>query len=229
MENRFVNLIRRKHPDWEVHLLALPGLDTQEELDFLSGSVKNGYQLDEVVLVYCMNDVSDLLPQRDEGIARVQKELREMPWLPRNSYLVNTLYHRLKVRLDPFFKNYFGFVRDAYRGPLWEKQKQRLTQFRDFVQSHGGRLAVVTFPFLQLLGPNYEYQFAHQELGQLWRGLGVPQLDLLTIYKELPPAKITVNRFDPHPNEYAHALAAEAIDEFLREQMKDLKTANDRE
>jgi hypothetical protein len=49
--------------------------------------------------------------------------------------------------------------------------------------------------------------------------LGVPHLDLLTIYRDLPPAQLTVNRHDPHPNEYANALAAKAIDKFLVEQM----------
>src|SRR5256885_382239 len=48
-----------------------------------------------------------------------------------------------------------------------------------------------------------------------WREQKVPHLDLLPVFKDLPPSRITVNRFDPHPNEYANQLAARAIDEFL--------------
>jgi hypothetical protein len=78
---------------------------------------------------------------------------------------------------------------------------------------------VVTFPFLHALGPKYEWQFVHDELDQFWRELKVPHLDLLEVFKAMPPKKIIVNRFDPHPNEYAHALTAEALDKFLKPQM----------
>ena len=89
--------------------------------------------------------------------------------------------------------------------------------FRDLVQAHGGHLAVVTFPFLHALGPNYEYRFIHDKLDQLWRELHVPHLDLLSVFESLPPSQVTVNRYDAHPNEYANRLAAAAIDKWLRE------------
>ena len=111
--------------------------------------------------------------------------------------------------------HYFEFVRDSYRGPLWEKQKQRLKALRDLVQANGGHLSVVTFPFLHALGPHYEFQFMHDELDQLWRELQVPHLDLLPIYKDLPAKTLVVGKFDAHPNEYANALAATAIEKFL--------------
>jgi hypothetical protein len=65
------------------------------------------------------------------------------------------------------------------------------------------------------LGPAYPWQFVHDELGQLWRDLNVPHLDLLPVFANLPPTRLTVNRFDAHPNEFANQLAAEAIDRFL--------------
>jgi len=219
VENRFVNLVRKAHPEWEVQMLAKPGWDTDDEIDFLGASITNGYQLDEVVLVYCLNDVSDLMPARFEGIQRIVEDLTHSGWLRRNSFLVNTVYHRIKMRREPFMRSYYGFVKEAYRGPLWETQKQRLKKLRGLVEGHGGHLLVVTFPFLHALGPGYEYQFVHEELGQWWRDLKVPHLDLLKVYQDLPPKKVTVNRFDAHPNEYAHRLAAEAIDTFLGKEM----------
>ena len=47
----------------------------------------------------------------------------------------------------------------------------------------------------------------------------MPHLDLLPVYKGLPPKKLVVNRFDSHPNQYAYAMAAAAIDKFLQEQL----------
>jgi hypothetical protein len=106
-------------------------------------------------------------------------------------------------------------VKDGYRGKYWEKQQARLNELRDFVQSHGGHLTVVTFPFLHALGSNYEYGFVHDELNQLWSNLHVPQLDLLPVYAGHNASELTVNAHDAHPNELANKLAAEAINRVL--------------
>ena len=50
VNDRFVNILRRTHPDWEVHMLAGTGWDTGEELATLSKGLRRGYQLDQVVL-----------------------------------------------------------------------------------------------------------------------------------------------------------------------------------
>ncbi len=212
--DRFPNLLRSAHPNWEVHVLANVGLDTGAEQILLNRALAKGYQLDQVVLVYCLNDVSDLLLNQGENFDQTFADL-DRNWLTRNSYCINLLYHHYKASRNERLKNYFSFVRDAYRGPAWEQQKQRLTAFRDAVQSHGGKLSVVTFPFLNALRPNYDYQFVHDELDEFWRSLGVPHLDLLTVYTGLPAAELTINRYDAHPNERANRLAAEALNKFL--------------
>ncbi|MGH7971433.1 MAG: hypothetical protein ACREIC_22160, partial [Limisphaerales bacterium] len=63
VEDRFENRLRAAHPDWEVHVLANVGLDTGAEQILLNRALAKGYQLDEVVLVYCLNDVGDLMPE----------------------------------------------------------------------------------------------------------------------------------------------------------------------
>ena len=219
VEDRFANRIRHLHPEWDVHILARPGLDTGDELKALSDCLDNKYQIDEVVLVYCLNDISDLLPELTDLIQGVYAEVEQSGWLRRNSYLVNTLYNRLVLVRNPNMKRYFPMLLESYRSPVWEQHKQRLKAMRDLVQSHGGRLCVVTFPFLQNLGPRYEYQFVHDRLDQCWHELNVPHLDLLPVFQNLPARKITVNQFDAHPNEYAHRLAAEALDKSLRQRM----------
>jgi lysophospholipase L1-like esterase len=219
VEALFAFRLRQAHPDWEIHVLARPGFDTSNELQSMITFFTNHYQVDEVVLVYCLNDIGDLLPEGTAAIQRVYDEVEHSGWLRRHSYFVNTVYNRLSLSWNPDLKQYFQLILAAYRGPAWQQQQQRLKELRDLVQSHGGHLCVVTFPFFQALGPNYEYQFVHDELDQCWRELRVPHLDLLPVYKGLPPKKLMVNRFDSHPNEYAHALAAAAIDKFLQEQL----------
>jgi lysophospholipase L1-like esterase len=215
VEDRFPNRLRRAHPDWEVHVLAAVGLDTGEELALMKKAFAKGYQVDQVVLVYCLNDIGDLLPPQADATGRVLAEMDDCSWLTRNSYMLNLGYHHYKASRDPYLGNYCSFVREAYSGALWEQQRERLKAFRDLVQAHGGRLTVVTFPLLNTLGPNYEYRFIHDKLDQVWRELGVPHLDLLPIFEGLPPSQVTVNRYDAHPNERANQLAAEAIDKWL--------------
>ena len=215
VQDRFENLLRTAHPEWEIHVLANVGLDTGAEQILLNRAIAKGYQLDEVVLVYCLNDVGDLMPEESQAYEQIFANLDSGGWFVRHSYFVNLLYHRYKARQIPMLRNYFPFVRAAYSGPRWDLQKQRLKAFHDAVEAHGGRLAVMTFPFLQALGPRYEYQFVHDELDQFWLGLQVPHLDLLSVYKGLQPGQLTVNPYDAHPNEYANRLAAEALNNFL--------------
>jgi hypothetical protein len=217
VEDRFPNRLRRAHPDWEIHVLASVGLDTGGELALMKKAFARGYQADQVVLVYCLNDIGDLLPPQTDATGRVLAELDNSGWLLRNSYMMNLWHHHYKAARDPYLGNYCSFVREAYSGAMWEQQKERLKAFRDLIQAHGGHLAVVTFPFLHALGPKYEYRFIHDKLDRLWLELGVPQLDLLPVYEGLPSSRVTVNRFDAHPNECANKLAAEAIDKWLQE------------
>ena len=216
VEDRFPNLLRRAHPDWEVHAVAKVGLDTDAEQKLMKKAFARGYQVDQVVLVYCLNDIEDLMPGQGDAMLRALAVLDHSPWLVRKSYMLNLWYHHYRASRDPYLGNYCFYVREAYSGPLWEQQEERLKAFRDLIQAQGGHLAVVTFPFLNALGPNYEYRFVHDKLDRFWRGLGVPHLDLLTVYAGLPPSRVTVNRFDAHPNEYANKLAAAAIDKWLQ-------------
>lgn len=121
--------------------------------------------------------------------------------------------------LDPGIASYFNLLNAAYNGPLWDQQKERLTALNAFVVAHGGRLSLVTFPFLHALGPEYEYRGVHDNLNRLWRELGVPHLDLLEIYASHAPSELVVGKRDAHPNEKAHAMAADVIDAFIKNQL----------
>jgi len=225
VEDRFPNRLRRAHPDTEIHVLANVGLDTGAEIVLLQRLISRSYQFDQVVLVYCLNDIADLLSEQSTAYDQLVAGFGRSSWLTRNSYAANLLYHRYRASKNPYARNYCSYVRDAYRGAVWEEQKKRLQELRDLVESHGGRFAVVTFPFLDALGPNYPYTFVHQELDKFWADLHVPHLDLLPVYKDLPSGALVVNPYDAHPNERACRLAAEAIEKGLIETGK-LKTGN---
>lgn len=101
--------------------------------------IEEGYQLDQVVLVYCLNDIQDLSPQ----IVRISRGYYSKPnWFIRSSYLFNTIYYRIKAKTyhgdTPEANDYWRHLREAYFGPLWDKQQQRLRALKALVESKGG-------------------------------------------------------------------------------------------
>jgi hypothetical protein len=214
VEDRFANRIRRRERGWEVHVMAHDGFDTGDELEVVRKFAVQKYQLDQVVLVYNLNDITDIVPEWQAIWSRISAN-KDPGFLFTHSFCFNTYYYRLKGWFDPDVSNYYHFVRKAYDGPLWDEQKQRLKTLRDLVSANGGHFLVVTFPFLHDLGPHYEYGAVHKRLGAFWQDLGVPHLDLLSVYEPHRGQRLTVNSHDAHPSVYAHALAADAIVEFL--------------
>lgn len=229
MENRFANIVRRQRiADWDVHVLAENGNDTGQELELFRRLLPSDYEFDVLVLVYCLNDISDLVPEWTEIHKRIYAGQQSEGYLVRHSYLVNDLYYRLKVSRDPEVVNYYGFVRGAYESEAWHRQKQRLRELVELCRARGIELMVVTFPFLHALGETYEYRGVHQKLGQLWQELGVPHLDLLSVYGEHAPGDLVIGRCDVHPNEYAHGLAARYIVPFIEGHLRDRPRRTDR-
>jgi len=213
-EDRFVNRIRDRRQDWEVHLFASNALDTGAEIQGIQKILQSGYQLDQVVLVYNLNDISDIVPEWHAILDRIYRS-SEPGFLVKHSYFLNTFYYHYVASRDPDIKDYYRFVLLAYEGPIWEEQKKRLKFIKELIHQNGGSLKVVTFPFLHALGLNYPYRPVHEKLDDFWRSLGVPHLDLLPVYEVCPPGSLIINAHDAHPNRYAHQLASYAIIEFL--------------
>jgi hypothetical protein len=211
-EKRFANLVRARHPSgWEVHVLAANGIDTGGEIERLRRMVADGYELDVVVLVYVLNDISDLDPRWQAVLERVYARQGSEPFLVRHSLFLNDLYYRILGRLDPDLRSYYRFVLEDYRSPLWERQEARLDGLVRFCRQRGALFVAVTFPFLQSLGPGYEYREVHAALDRFWASEGVPHVDLLPVFESHASRELVVSRRDPHPNAFAHRLAAEAI------------------
>ena len=212
-----MNRIRRLHPDWEVHAIAKPGLDTSTEVEIMHNlTVSNGYRLDQVVLIYNMNDIGEVMPGWVEGYKKMMADGFRKSWLCENSYFVNLYYHLWQLRRNSYLQKYFDEVEAAYKGPLWEIEKIGLTAFDNMTRIRGGRLLVVTLPFMD---ESWRFKSAHERLDNFWKEKGVPNLDLFSTFINVPPSKLVVNTHDAHPNEYAHALAAAAIDEFLKQEI----------
>ena len=199
-----------------MHALAAPGSETGAHLQSLHSAMRSGYEVDVVLLAYCLNDISDIIPGLGtEYMAAVQGMADKSPFL-RHSYFLDLVDSRIRIRRFPIMQNYFGYVRDAYSGTTWTNQRERLDGLRRLVERGGGKFALVVFPFFDRLD-GYPMTAAHQALGAFAAEEGIPFLDLLPAYLENREEDLVVNAFDAHPNERAHAIAATEILGFLPE------------
>ncbi|MBU0678617.1 MAG: SGNH/GDSL hydrolase family protein [Verrucomicrobia bacterium] len=220
VEERFVNLVRKKRPDWEVQTISRNSQDTGDEIKRVRVAGEIGYDLDVVVLVYCMNDISDLMPEWKAAWERMDRKFRKTGYLTTHSMLFNTLHYRLLGMRDSDVRNYFPSVKEAYEDERWDQQKERLKELRDEVRARNATLLVVTFPFLHAMGSEYAFGDIHAKLDGTWKSLGVPHLDLLPLYRNLSRRELTVNMFDAHPSILAHRMAAEAMETFIEDHLE---------
>lgn len=87
---------------------------------------------------------------------------------------------------------------------------------RQCQESHAG-LLVVVFPFFHDLDGDYPFQPIHDAVTAHCRKRSIPLLDLRDAYRNFNGPELWVHPTDQHPNEKAHAIAAEEIGGWLRQ------------
>lgn len=216
IKDRFGDLIaerlKKESKDrWEVYNLAEPGAGTDWEVKRLDElGRKENFRADVVLLAYCLNDLEDLVPGTYEIVGSI---INDPPknFFCQQFYLPNFLYYRTNHFLRPEVRGYFGWLKDGYKGEIWEKQKKRLDQIKKWCDERNAKLVVVVFPFMTGLGPEYGFEDAHRALREYFNQSKVSAIDLLPIYRKASPGSLVVNSFDAHPNELANRIAAESI------------------
>jgi len=223
VDNRFANIIRNAFQNWEIHVIAHIGDNTINEMKEVDMLDTYNYQFEYVVLCYCLNDISDLSPDCDKIMNNIKRysDKGNSDYFIRNSFFLNMYYYRMIAKSVPDVYNYYHFVKDLYNNEKWDMQKQILTDLKSKITNSGGKLLVATFPFFNAMHGknNYEFEFAHKKLDSLWKELNVPHLDLLETYGNYSSKELMVNKYDAHPNEFAHKLAAGAISDFLQKEI----------
>lgn len=164
VEDRFMHRLRHLHPDWEVHAIPKPGLDTSTEVESMHNlTVSNCYRLDQDLLVNQINDIEKVMPGWVREYRRMMDDDFRDGWLCQNSYFVNPFYHRWQLRQNSYMRNYFNEVEAAYQSPLWEVEKIGLLAFANLTKIRGGRLVVVTFPYMDQA---LRFKSVHDQLNQ---------------------------------------------------------------
>jgi hypothetical protein len=152
------------------------------------------------------------------GIGARMDELSRTSWLFRNSHAYRFFRERSARR--ELSREYLGGMRAAYLGTPeetgeWRNAQANLLAIRDEIERRGGAFALVVFPLLFELGADHPLADVCAEVERFARASGMRVHSLLPAFLGLDAAGLWVSPLDQHPNERAHALAADSITEFL--------------
>ena len=194
---------------FQVRNFGVLGLTTKDEADIVDRIVTLG-GTDHVILGYCLNDPDDLLPP-DTWFRR--EEQPHVPLIaPTTSFVADFFWFRLKLARDPRVAGYFDWEVRAYEDPvIFDQQKARFRRIADTCRRASMRLDVVVFPMFSQWGETYGFDVCHERVTSAWKELGVNVIDLRAAYRGIPGSDLAVNRFDGHPNELAHEIAAKTV------------------
>jgi len=223
IEDRFPNIVEKRlkevSADIEVYTMAVNGWDTIDQVEFLKDAVQKGLDADLIVLCFNMNDIgrTSLETNLDTYLFyRVIEERLSQNWLLRNSYSVNFFYGRAILPSVPEVAgNAVERRATSYEGAEWEKVRGLLREFMLLCSRQGYELKVAILPLIGDLTRGFGMEAAHKKVGDFFGENGIASVDLSKKLKGFRMKDLVVNRFDSHPNEFAHKLIAEEIWEKL--------------
>jgi lysophospholipase L1-like esterase len=207
-------------PPVDVLVYAREGTSTREQLRFLDRAL--AAEPDLVLLGLFLNDPerpgdpelaawrARLVPQPPTGLtARLCRLSRAAEW-------IHARWER--VRATRAGMAYYHYLYSP-QSSGWRPFVEALEIFATRCRQENVPLAVVIFPGMGYLGPDYPHDFAHEALHGILEPLGVPTLDLLPTFADKNPTRMAIlPGVDHHPTEIAHRLAAETILDWLLEE-----------
>lgn len=214
--HRFTNRIRQQLDQespgrFIVSNTGLPGVDIRMLQDALLPDLyKRDVPIDVLIYVFVPNDI-EYLVERSGAFYQSISELQPGFFLFRDTYFYNWLYFRWQGMRHPALQGYYAHLQDAYTGAPWQRMTERLEQLRETCREHDTELQIVVFPFLHRINGNPPFTVAHEQMAAFCRAQEIPYVDLAPVLKQHADEPLVVNAFDAHPNERAHAIAAEAI------------------
>ncbi|MGB0716545.1 MAG: hypothetical protein ACPGXK_11735, partial [Phycisphaerae bacterium] len=137
----------------------------------------------------------------------------ESNWLnPDFSCLLYEMYTRLILPRVPTVRDYHAWLMRGFREePTWRRHAQELGTLVEVCRRKNVPVRVVLLPFIVDPPAPFDGAEVRRKVGSLFEQAGVECVDLFPVIAEQNRSTLIVNRADPHPNEAAHALFADAI------------------
>jgi lysophospholipase L1-like esterase len=204
---------------YEVWNLGVMGYNTTHEVALLRHA---GLDLDPdlVVLFYVLNDAETQLPKEVRRSLGLEAERPGGGAAARRSPSLLLDHLRARVESRELRRRTIRLTRAWYLdgSPGWVQVQGALREAAGLAERRGFGLALVIFPFFWELDADYPFAGAHDRVAGEAKRLGIPVLDLLDDFRGRDAEALWVHPSNQHPNEEAHAIAAEALLRFLREE-----------
>lgn len=222
MEDRFterleIQLNDADQPSWQIYNMGEPGYEVSMIRALEQAVLEREEQIDMVIYCYMMNDIEGYDPKTKAAIEQIGQRRSSGNWLVGHSYFINWIYHRWVQYSAGSSVDYFPHLVESYSGPPWNSVAHDLDDMLARCRDKGIPFRLVIFPFMHNLGPEYPFRQAHEKLVAWADQNQVPVLDMMPIFESHSAQKLTVNPFDNHPNEKAHAITAESMAEWLNQ------------
>ena len=200
-------------PDRDVEVLnaGVQAYGTNDAIAFFLMRCRQ-FRPDVVTLGFFLNDVTEF----SETIRQNEAMTRELELSPlARVSRIWEIYERGR-RARELQREYFDSIRSSFESPRWQRCQEILRGMQeDVAQRDGFRFVVVLFPVLWELDGDYPFQDIHARIENAAHDAGCEFIDLLDVYRGRPAESLWVHPTDQHPNEIAHAFAAERIAEQL--------------
>ncbi len=197
------------NPRYEVLNWGVEATGTGRHRDLIRRGL--AYRPDYVILGYYLNDPDPRV---------VPRELYPVRWSPRVRWLMD---HFALARwfARRWLAMYYARAHAEYYNRLFAPDSRwyhhhvlALRRIRQTLAEHRIPWAVVIWPvmYAPFDRDRYPFQHIHARIHHLLDEMHVPYLDLLDVFRGMDPERLqTIPYVDPHPNEIAHRLAAQAI------------------
>jgi len=222
VNNRFSNILEKELKDSgynvEVYNLGKPGYDIDGEIEVYN---KEKYlNFDIVVWEYFINDIQ---PRNSTGspiITKSSQRTKILEFISKKSFFLDYLYWRFSSVYDATIHDLEDADVDQYKNQKRLKVfEQQVSDFISSLKADNKKVVVVMFPSVALLGNNYP-TFITDKMVKLYKKNDVPVINLYPYYKNKKPEELKASRFDTHPNEKVHKLAADLLYEQIVKQIK---------
>lgn len=218
-QDRFSDILEQKLKEAgknvEVYNLGKPGYDTQAEIEEFQ-KVKH-LKFDILVWQYFLNDIQP--KDKSTGtpiISQNSKTGKIGSFLSQKSFFFDFVYWRFSQRYQKTFQALRTADLNQYKNQeVLLEHKNEIADFEKMLEEEKIKTFVIIFPSMFLLGPNYPAGDIHQMMGEYFGQLGLQTIDLLPDLIDEDRDKLMASKFDPHPNETVHSLAAQKLFEAL--------------
>ena len=195
--------------EWESLNASEGDTHTLQHIDFLRRNLK--YDPDIVILLYVFNDIDYLKPITNRvADKKLNSRFNLIGILYRNSYLYQELF--VYLRLIKFqLKTTLGSENPYTNQNLLNRHLTDIVKFVKLAHISNARVFVVPFDY------NTQNVDIYNKFVTTANELDIPVLPIQDKFEGFSISELRLNKFDAHPNELAHSIAAKAVSNRIAE------------